>query len=318
MSSYEYNSSYYGLNMTCTYGISMKKTFQAAKLGSLSRWLQTTAKHNGAIAHAHNRNDRFLNDQFVISFMKRIFTSITSYDSRNQICHRYQICYSRKSKALWNTPQDYMKVNAKYITHCGYSIENNIASDIRLSRNVVNKESKRSRRFVCYCDTSSGDKNYCMGEQIMPSLGAKKAAETASRRFLKERIFLTRRTLGSAKTEYETLKAEVISNLVPQHSDEIVKVNEDIYRDVFMKCKTRQQTKFDKLTQPKSSRTVPSLANEEKWVINLSSRTITSSEEEILKKGLGFAVSPRRIPATEIICENYAGNMLILRKSQIV
>ena len=37
-------------------------------------------------------------------------------------------------------------------------IENNIASDIRLSRNVVNKESKRSRRFVCYCDTSSGDK----------------------------------------------------------------------------------------------------------------------------------------------------------------
>ena len=52
-------------------------------------------------------------------------------------------------------------INAKYITHCGYSIENNIASDFRLSRNVVNKESKRSRRFVCYCDTSSGDKNYC-------------------------------------------------------------------------------------------------------------------------------------------------------------
>ena len=41
------------------------------------------------------------------------------------------------------------------------NIENNIASDICLSRNVVNKESKRSRRFVCYCDTSSGDKNYC-------------------------------------------------------------------------------------------------------------------------------------------------------------
>ena len=89
--------------------------------------------------------------------------------------------------------------------------------------------------------------------------------------------------------------------LVDAHGDrpitnQILKANEDIYRDVFMKCKTRQQTKFDKLTQPKSSRTVPSLANEEKWVINLSSRTITSSEEEILKKGLGFAVSPRRIP----------------------
>ena len=42
-----------------------------------------------------------------------------------------------------------------------YTFENNIASDIRLSRNVVNKESKRSQRFVCYCDTLSGDKNYC-------------------------------------------------------------------------------------------------------------------------------------------------------------
>ena len=50
---------------------------------------------------------------------------------------------------------------AKYITHCGYSIENNIAIDIRLSRNVVNKESKSSRRFVCICNTSSGDNNYC-------------------------------------------------------------------------------------------------------------------------------------------------------------
>ena len=49
----------------------------------------------------------------------------------------------------------YNYINAKYITHCGYSIENNIASDIRLSRNVVNKESKSSRRFVRNCNTSS-------------------------------------------------------------------------------------------------------------------------------------------------------------------
>jgi len=137
----------------------------------------------------------------------------------------------------------------------------------------------------------------------MGTMGAKKAAETASRRFLKERIFLTRRTLGSARTEHDTLKSEIKSSMVPPHSDEVLKVNEDIYRDVFTKCKSRQQTKFDKLVQPKSSRTVTSLANEEKWVVNLSSRTITASEQQILQKGLGFAVSPRRIPATEIIAQ---------------
>ena len=52
---------------------------------------------------------------------------------------------------------NHISVNAKCITHCGYSIENNIASDIRLSRNVVNKGSKSSRRFVRICNTSSGD-----------------------------------------------------------------------------------------------------------------------------------------------------------------
>ena len=98
----------------------------------------------------------------------------------------------------------------------------------------------------------------------MGTMGAKKAAETAYLHFLKERIFLTRHTLGSAKTEYVTLKAEVKSSIVPPHSDEVLKVNEDIYRDVFMKYKIRQQTKFDKLTQPMSIRTVTSLANEEK------------------------------------------------------
>ena len=39
-------------------------------------------------------------------------------------------------------------INAKYITHCGYSIENNIARDIRLSRNVVNKESMIVSRLL--------------------------------------------------------------------------------------------------------------------------------------------------------------------------
>ena len=50
----------------------------------------------------------------------------------------------------------------------------------------------------------------------------------------------------------------------PVVSVEIIRIETDI-------DSSRQQTKFDKLTQPKSSRTVPSLA-------------ITSSEEEILKK----------------------------------
>ena len=50
-----------------------------------------------------------------------------------------------------------MICNAKYITHCGCSIENNITIDSRLSRNVVNKGSKDHDVSCAAANTSSGD-----------------------------------------------------------------------------------------------------------------------------------------------------------------
>nr|XP_054763064.1 uncharacterized protein LOC129269576 [Lytechinus pictus] len=78
----------------------------------------------------------------------------------------------------------------------------------------------------------------------------------------------------------------------------------NIYADVFAKCKKRQQAKFEKLIQPKSKKVTASLANEDKWVVNLSSRQITSTEEQLLKKGL--AVSPPKLPITEIVAKYLA------------
>ena len=38
-----------------------------------------------------------------------------------------------------------------------------------------------------------------------------------------------------------------------------------------------------------------------KWVVNLSSRTLTNAEERVLRRGLNFAPTPRRIPYIDII-----------------
>nr|XP_054763065.1 uncharacterized protein LOC129269578 [Lytechinus pictus] len=86
-----------------------------------------------------------------------------------------------------------------------------------------------------------------------------------------------------------------------QHSTDILKVNENITQMFSLKCKKRQQAKFEKLIQPKSKKVTASLANEDKWVVNLSSRQITSTEEQLLKKGL--AVSPPKLPITEIVAK---------------
>ena len=38
-----------------------------------------------------------------------------------------------------------------------------------------------------------------------------------------------------------------------------------------------------------------------KWVVNLSSRSLSDAEKALLKKVLNYAVTPANIPATEII-----------------
>ena len=68
-------------------------------------------------------------------------------DGRTTVQKRYQIPFGLDWEAKCQCFQH------------GEHIENNIASDIRLSRNVVNKESKSSRRFVRICNTSSGEHN---------------------------------------------------------------------------------------------------------------------------------------------------------------
>ena len=40
-----------------------------------------------------------------------------------------------------------------------------------------------------------------------------------------------------------------------------------------------------------------------KWVINLSSRSLSDAEVSLLQKGLNFAVTPTSIPATEIVAK---------------
>ena len=66
------------------------------------------------------------------------------------------------------------------------------------------------------------------------------------------------------------------------------------------------QKKFEKLLREKRacvSHTRTPYVDKAKWVINLSSRSLSDAEESLLKKGLNFAVTPTNIPATEIIAK---------------
>ena len=75
----------------------------------------------------------------------------------------------------------------------------------------------------------------------------------------------------------------------------------------FEKCKARQLAKFQDLVEGQarlsSSQRSESSVDTAKWVLNLSSRTLSTTEKSLLGKGLNFAIAPDRVPASEIVAK---------------
>ena len=62
------------------------------------------------------------------------------------------------------------------------------------------------------------------------------------------------------------------------------------------KSKQRQRNKFDRLLKQENK---PSY--QDRWIVNLSSVTISDQQKSVLSKGLNFAPTPNRIPVARII-----------------
>ena len=141
---------------------------------------------------------------------------------------------------------------------------------------------------------------------LVPTKGARRAAETASLRFLRERIQLTRRTKRAIQSEVDSTLKGIESTLTITDRSRMIQKIDNRYRREFEKCKARQLAKFQDLAEGRSTRLssrrpTESIVDTSKWVLNLSARTLSTAEESLLGKGLNFAVTPDRVPATEIV-----------------
>ena len=71
------------------------------------------------------------------------------------------------------------------------------------------------------------------------------------------------------------------------------------------KCRTRQKRKFDALLRNvqewKCQEARENASRHAKWVVNLSSRTLSSAEKNVLSKGLNFAPAPCKIPTAHMV-----------------
>ena len=109
----------------------------------------------------------------------------------------------------------------------------------------------------------------------VPTKGARRVAELASKRFLRERIRLTQRAKGDAKRETESTAEGITATLTANEASVIFEKIRVNTQRVFNATKDQQQRKFLKLVQEKQASVSPHVdltprVDKNKWVINLS------------------------------------------------
>ena len=206
---------------------------------------------------------------------------------------------------------------------------NNLFLDIdrkygRTALRLIRRHERCSRKLARYANhltfLTRCIKNHIVPRDLqvrppVPTKGARRVAELASMRFLRERIRLAQRAKGDVKKEAESTSETITSTLSAESTSETItstlsaedaaevldKIRSNTQR-VFNTTKDRQQRKFEKLLCEKQASVSPpttSFVDKTNWVVNLSSRSLSEAEVSLLKKGLNFAVTPADIPATE-------------------
>mgnify|MGYP006948250005 CR=1 FL=1 len=121
----------------------------------------------------------------------------------------------------------------------------------------------------------------------IPGERARKIVDKASRALLRNQISF------AATPRFEEIKE------LTDSTD-----NEKIFNKIDRTCdnlRRRLQEKHDRKFTTLINNIRPEPEPSNKTIINLSSRTLSSSEEKLLSKGLNFAIAPKKTPILEMV-----------------
>ena len=121
-----------------------------------------------------------------------------------------------------------------------------------------------------------------------------------SRRFLLARITQNMRNIRELEHDLFFQRRQLEFNLCQPHVSALEVARAEVHEKTSYECKERQKRKFDCMMRHTAEGTRPRQPDD-RWVVNLSSRTLSAAERRVLARGLNFAPAPRRIPVTEIV-----------------
>ena len=127
----------------------------------------------------------------------------------------------------------------------------------------------------------------------------KRIAQRAGFQFLNARINDNYRRFKVFSHDLFFQKRQLQHSLRPCHFTALESLVTNAVKRERSNTKQRQKKKFDSLLN--RSRPISQKAHVQKWVINLSSKTLTDHQISVLSKGLNYAVTPTKIPTPDIV-----------------
>ena len=181
------------------------------------------------------------------------------------------------------------------------------SSTQKLVRDYERRLHKKAR-----CDNSHIFNMRCRDEGVIPaSLRIKPMvrtregygiAERASRAFLRARIHETYIKKATLTSEIGSIEARLESKLDKDDYRKVARLSHAAAEKTHAASKQKHMSKLRLLMDRKEKKSIELRPEGHAcWVVNLSGKTLTSSQEEVLKLGLNFAPVPTKYPLQDTI-----------------
>ena len=125
-----------------------------------------------------------------------------------------------------------------------------------------------------------------------------------ARKLLDIRIAQSIYTIKKLEDRKKQIENELCDAMEQDKMAEVRKHISRAYEYNFVKAKQQQMDKYERLERQQEiqlDENEDTTIDRNRWVMNLSSRNITNSENSVLQKGLNFAITPTKMPLHEII-----------------
>ena len=130
-------------------------------------------------------------------------------------------------------------------------------------------------------------------------------AKRTGKLFLNERLCEANRRVRELKNERRGRELTLKRMLTAEDFDQLQRTSNVAAEKAFERLKIKQREKFESLyksVRERDERTTKKV-DKRKWVVNLSSRPLSLKEEEVLRKGMKYAPTPKVIPKKEVVAK---------------